>query len=112
MENSPDNETMLNAALRSSADSSSRILDGISGSKEDSLLGLHKKQVILENSFLTGGDTNLNPLEKSATQSASNISHGLIVNERSNMAQNSYNTKRKRDDSPDSSSIALDDEGK
>jgi hypothetical protein len=76
-------------------------------SAEDSLIGLNQKQVILDNSLLSGGDSNLNPFQKSGTQSAQDF----IVNERSDMPQNNFSTKRKRDDSPDSCSFVQDDEG-
>jgi hypothetical protein len=86
--------------------------DALINNKHYSVLGLNEKQVILEHSLLSGGDTNLNLLEKSGTQSASNSSQDFIVNERSNMPQSNYSTKRKRADSPDSCCITVDNEGK
>lgn len=76
-------------------------------SAEDSLIGLNQKQVILDNSLLSGGDSNLNPFQKSGIQS----SQAFILNERSDMPQNNCSTKRKRDDSPDSCSFIQVDEG-
>jgi hypothetical protein len=106
-----DSENTLIVGVRSSGDSSPRISDALSSSKQDSLLGLNKKQVILQNSLLADGDTNLNPIEKSGTQSANSSSQDFIQNERSSMPLNDYSTKRKRDNSPDSCCIAVDDEG-
>ncbi|XP_069703231.1 traB domain-containing protein isoform X2 [Periplaneta americana] len=107
---SVSNSDTANASVLSTPDSSSKILDGLSTNKEASLLGFNKKQIILENSVLAGGDTNLNPVEKSVTQSAKNSSQDFIVNERTSMPENSCSGKRKRDESPESCSIILDEE--
>jgi hypothetical protein len=101
-------DSTLNETLGSRTDSSPTVLDSLSISAEDSLIGLNQEQVILHNSLVTGRDSNLNPFQKSGTQSTQDF----IANERSDMPQNNYSTKRKRDDSPDSSSVAPDDEGK
>jgi hypothetical protein len=108
MEDTPHNDSTLNETLGSRTDSSPAVSDNLSISTEDSLIGLNQKQVILDNSLLTGRDSNLNPFQKSGTQSTQDF----IVNERSDMQQNNYSTKRKRDDSPDNSSVAPDEEGK
>jgi hypothetical protein len=108
MADTSQNDSTLNETLVSRTDCSSTVSDGLSMSAEDSLIGLNQKQVILDNSLLSGGDSNLNLLQKSGTQSAQDF----IVNERSDVPQNNYGTKRKRDDSPDSSSFVQDDEGK
>lgn len=105
-----DSDNTTNATILSTPDSSSRILDGLSTNKEDSLIGFNKKQVIIDNSILAGGDTNLNPVDKSVTQSDSNSSQDFIVNERTIMPENNSSSKRKRDESPESCSIILDDE--
>lgn len=112
MASASDSENALNAALSPREDSSPTVSGSLSSSKEDSLLGLNKKQVILENSLLTGGNTNCNPLENSEIRNASSSSQYFIVNERSNMPQNKYSAKIKQDDSPDSCSVLLDEEGK
>lgn len=112
MANVSDSENALNAALSPRADASPTISDSLSSNKEDSLLGLNKKQVILENSLLAGGNANCSPLENSDIRNASSSSQDFIVNERSNIPQNNYNAKIKQDDSPDSCSVVLDDEGK
>jgi hypothetical protein len=109
MASASDSENTLNAALSPRADASPTISNS---SKEDSLLGLNKNQVILENSLLTGGNTNLSPLENSEIRNASSSSQDFIVNERSNLPQNNYSAEIKQDDSPDSCSVALGDEGK
>lgn len=96
----------------SNCESSLTDSDALIISKDDSILGLNKKQVILENSLLSGGETNLNLLEKTGTHSAGDSSLDFIVNERSDMPQNNYSTKRKRADSPDSCCVNLDNEGK
>lgn len=106
MEDTPHNDSTLNETLGSRTDSSPAVSDNLSISTEDSLIGLNQKQVILDNSLLTGRDSNLNPFQKSGTQSTQDF----IVNERSDMQQNNYSTKRKRDDSPDNSSVAPDEE--
>lgn len=112
MASASDSENALNATLSPREDASPTISDSLSSSKEDSLLGLNKKQVILENSLLTDRNTNCSPLEKSEKRNASSSSQDFIVNERSNMPQNNYNLKIKQEDSPDSCSVVLDDEGK
>ncbi|XP_021916832.1 traB domain-containing protein isoform X2 [Zootermopsis nevadensis] len=94
----------------SNCESSLTDSDALIISKDDSILGLNKKQVILENSHLSGGETNLNLLEKTGTHSAGDSSLDFIVNERSDMPQNNYSTKRKRADSPDSCCVNLDNE--
>jgi hypothetical protein len=86
--------------------------DALISGKDDSVLGLNKKQVILENSLLSSGDTNLSLLEKSESQCTGNSSQDFVANERSNMPQNYYSTKRKRADSRDSCCVTQDNEGK
>lgn len=108
MADTSHSDNVLNETLGSRADCSSTVSDGLRMSAEDSLIGLNQKQVILDNSLLSGGDSNLNPFQTSGTQSAQDF----ITNERSDMSQNNYSTKRKRDDSPDSCSFVQDDEGK
>ncbi|XP_023722994.1 traB domain-containing protein isoform X2 [Cryptotermes secundus] len=110
MANASDNENALNATLSPRENASPTISDSLSSSKEDSLLGLNKKQVILENSLLTGRNTNCSPLENSEVRNASSSSQDFIVNERSNMPQNNHSAKMRQDDSPDSCSVVLDDE--
>jgi hypothetical protein len=112
MASTSDSERALNAALPPIADTSPTVPDSLSSRKEDSLLGLNKKQVILENSLLAGGNTNVSPLENSEKQNVSSSSQEFIVNERSNMPQINCSPKIKQDDSPDSCSVVLGDEGK
>ena len=107
MADTSQSDSTLHETLGCRTDCSSTVSDGLSMSAEDSLIGLNQKQVILDNSLLSSGDSNLNPFQKSGTQSAQDF----IVNERSDMTQNNCSTKRKRDDSPDSCSIVQDDEG-
>jgi hypothetical protein len=108
MASTSHSDSTLNETLCSRTDSSSTISDSLSVNAENSLTGLNQKRVIMDNSFLSGGDSNLNPNQKSRTQSTQDF----IVNERSDVSQNNYSVKRKRDDSPDSCSVAPDDEGK
>jgi hypothetical protein len=108
MADTSHSDSALNETLGSRTDCSSTVSDGLSMTAEDSLIGLNQKQVMLDNSLLSGGDSNLNPFQTSGTQS----SQDFITNERSDMPQNNYSTKRKRDDSPDSCSFVQDDEGK
>lgn len=107
MADTSHSDSTLKETLGSRTDCSSTVSDGLSMSAEDSLIGLNQKQVILDNSLLSGGDSNLNPFQKSGTQSAQDF----LVNERSAMPLNNCSTKRKRDDSPDSCSFVQDDEG-
>jgi hypothetical protein len=111
MASTSDSENALNAALSPREDASSTISDSLSSSKENSLRGLNTKQVIGENSLLTGGNTSCSTLENSEIRNASSSSQDFIVNYRSNMPQNNYSAKIKQDDSPDSCSV-LEDEGK
>jgi hypothetical protein len=97
---------------KSNCESSLINSDALISGKDDSVLGLNKKKVILENSLLSGGDTNLSLLQKSGTQCSGNSSQHFVATERSNMPQNDYSTKRKRADSPDSCCVTLDNEGK
>jgi hypothetical protein len=109
MASTSDSEKPLNATLSPHADAWQKVSDSLSSTKEDSLLGLNKNQVILENSLLAGGNTNASPLDNSEMRNVSSSSQDFIMNERSDM---SYSAKIKQDDSPDSCSVALGDKGK
>jgi hypothetical protein len=101
MASASDSEKALKAAVSPLADASQTVSDSLSSSKEDSLLGVNKKQVILENSLLAGGNINVSPLENSEMRNVSSSSQDFILKERSDMPQNNCSAKIKQDDSPD-----------
>jgi hypothetical protein len=101
-----DSEDTLNVVVTASG-----ISAVLNSSKGDSLVAL-KKDVITENSLLASGDKYLNGIEKSGTQSANSFSQDIIMNEVSDVPQNSNITKRRSYDIPNSCCIDVDDEGK
>lgn len=65
--------------------SSSDTASGVNYNKEDTLLGITNKKVILENSLLAGGDVNLDLIKnrKTGEDLANNSSQDFILNESS-----------------------------
>ncbi|KAJ9591614.1 hypothetical protein L9F63_001828, partial [Diploptera punctata] len=60
-----------------------KIVKNVNYNKEDTLLGISNKKVILENSLLAGGDASLNVDKKSAADLTNTSSQDFILNESS-----------------------------